>query len=66
MSSLIAFFSRKDENYVGGILKNLEVGNTCRIASIIKEFKDGDTFQIDITNVLLRQKQIRKTMLVQS
>lgn len=48
MSSLIAFFSRKDENYVGGILKNLDIGNTCRVANIIKEFTDGDTFEIEM------------------
>lgn len=46
MSSLIAFFSRRDENYVGGVLKNLEVGNTEIAASIIKELTDADLFQI--------------------
>lgn len=24
---LIAFYSRADENYVGGVLKNLDIGN---------------------------------------
>lgn len=46
MASLIVFFSRRDENYVGGMLKNLEVGNTEAAASIIKELTGADTFQI--------------------
>ena len=28
MKTLIAFFSRADENYIGGALRNIEVGNT--------------------------------------
>ena len=28
MAELIAFFSRGDENYVNGMIKTLEVGNT--------------------------------------
>lgn len=46
MAGLIAFFSRRDENYVGGILKNLEVGNTEIAASIIQKLANADTFQI--------------------
>lgn len=48
MSSLIVFFSRKDENYVGGILKNLEIGNTCRVASIIKKLTESQIFEIEM------------------
>lgn len=46
MSDLIAFFSRRDENYVGGILKNLEIGNTEIAASLIQKLTDADLFQI--------------------
>ena len=28
MAELIAYFSRGDENYVNGEIKNLEIGNT--------------------------------------
>ena len=48
MSSLIVFFSRKDENYVGGILKNLEIGNTCRVAGIIKGLTESQIFEIEM------------------
>ncbi len=37
-NSLIAFYSRADENYVNGTLKYLEIGNTEIAADIIKEF----------------------------
>lgn len=46
MANLIAFFSRKDENYVGGILKTLEVGNTEVAASIIQKLTSAELFQI--------------------
>ncbi len=36
-NSLIAFYSRADENYVNGTLKYLEIGNTEIAADIIKE-----------------------------
>lgn len=44
---LIVFYSRADENYVSGVLKNLEIGNTERAANIIKEFTDADIFKIE-------------------
>lgn len=43
---LIAFYSRADENYVSGTLKNLEIGNTEVVAGIIKELTGGDIFKI--------------------
>lgn len=46
MANLIAFFSRRDENYVGGILKNLEIGNTELAASVMQKLTDADAFQI--------------------
>ena len=44
---LIAFYSRADENYVNGLIKTLEVGNTEVAASIIKELTEADLFKIE-------------------
>ena len=44
---LIAFYSRKGNNYVGGIIKNLSVGNTQVIANKILDYIGGDLFKID-------------------
>lgn len=47
MAELIAFYSRKEENYVNGIIRNLDIGNTEVVAGIIKELTGGDLFQIE-------------------
>ena len=47
MAELIAYFSRRDENYVSGALKQLEVGNTKVVAGIIKKLTGADMFQIE-------------------
>lgn len=44
---LIAFFSRKGQNYVSGSIKNLPVGNTEVVAGMIQEITGGDMFKID-------------------
>lgn len=44
---LIAYYSRRGENYVNGDVKNLEKGNTEIIGEFIQEFTDGDIFIID-------------------
>ncbi len=44
---LIAFYSRADENYVNGLLKTLEVGNTEVAAGIIKELTGAELFKIE-------------------
>ena len=44
---LIAYFSRADNNYVGGQIVNLKVGNTKIAAEIIQEIIGGDLFHID-------------------
>ncbi len=44
---LIAFYSRKGQNYVSGSIKNLSVGNTEVVAGMIKEITGGDMFKID-------------------
>lgn len=43
---LIAYYSRANENYVNGIIKNLKIGNTERVAKIIQEKTGGDLFKI--------------------
>jgi flavodoxin len=47
MKCLIAYFSRKGNNYVDGSIKNLSVGNTEVAAGIIQKLTDGDSFKID-------------------
>jgi len=47
MKSLIAFFSRSGNNYVGGRVMNLPVGNTEVAAGMIRKFTGGETFRID-------------------
>lgn len=42
----IAFYSRADENYVGGALKMLSVGNTKIAAETIQKLTGGDAFEI--------------------
>lgn len=44
---LIAFYSRADENYVNGMLKTLDVGNTEVAAGMIKELTGADVFKIE-------------------
>lgn len=47
MAQLIAFFSRADENYVNGAIRNLDVGNTEIAAGYIHELTGADLFRID-------------------
>lgn len=47
---LIAFYSRADENYVNGLIKELEVGNTEIAAGIIQELTGADLFKIEQVN----------------
>lgn len=44
---LIAFYSRADENYVSGMLRNLTIGNTEVAAGILQELTDADLFKIE-------------------
>ena len=43
--SLIAYYSRKGNNYVGGTIENLPIGNTEVIAKKIKDLVGGDLFE---------------------
>ena len=48
--TLIAYYSRRGENYVNGSIKNLKLGNTEVVAGKIKTLlPDADVFQIDTT-----------------
>ena len=46
--TLIAFFSRADENYFGGAMRYVKVGNTEIVANIIKDLTGADTFKIEM------------------
>ena len=46
--TLIVFFSRADENYFGGAMRYVKVGNTEIVAGIMKELIDADTFKIEM------------------
>jgi flavodoxin len=48
MNTLIAFFSRADENYFGGAYRYIEVGNTEKVALQTKELTDADIFKIEM------------------
>lgn len=47
MAELIAYFSRKHQNYVNGMLKNLEVGNMEIAAGIIQRLTGADLFKLE-------------------
>ena len=48
--TLIAFFSRADENYFGGAMRYVKVGNTEIVVNLMKELIDADTFKIEMLN----------------
>lgn len=45
--TLIAYFSRRGQNYVGGKIVNLPIGNTEVVAQKIEKLTGGETFRID-------------------
>ena len=45
--TLVAFYSRKGENYMPGGLQTLEKGHTARAAEYIQKALDADIFEID-------------------
>jgi flavodoxin len=47
---LIAYFSRAGNNYVGGRIADLPVGNTEVVAKMIQEMAKGDLFHIEAVN----------------
>lgn len=46
--TLIAFFSRADENYFGGKTRYVEVGNTEIVCDIIQKMIEADSFKIEM------------------
>ena len=48
--TLIAFFSRADENYFGGAMRYVKVGNTEIVADIIEDLIPADSFKIEMKN----------------
>ena len=46
--TLIAFFSRAGENYFGGAMRYVKVGNTEIVANIMKDLTGADTFKIEM------------------
>ena len=47
---LIAYYSRADENYFGGAMRYVKVGNTEIVCSIMKELLPADSFKIEMKN----------------
>jgi len=47
MRILIAYYSRSGNNYVGGSIRNLHVGNTEVAAKMIQKLASGDLFKIE-------------------
>ena len=46
--TLIAFFSRADENYFGGAMRYVKVGNTEIVVNEMKDLIEADTFKIEM------------------
>ena len=47
MAAIIAYFSRRGENYVSGKLKELSVGNTEVAAGMLQQLTGADLFQVE-------------------
>lgn len=45
---LIAYFSRAGENYFGGEIRPVSIGNTKICAELLKESLDADVFEIEM------------------
>ena len=48
--TLIAFFSRADENYFGGAMRYIKTGNTEVVVNHMKEMIEADVFKIEMKN----------------
>ena len=48
MKTLIAFYSRADENYFGGALRYVMVGNTEIVSGILRDLTGADVFKIEM------------------
>ena len=45
---IVIYCSRNKENYCSGIIKNLEIGNTKKVANLIKDYLHIDSFEINM------------------
>ena len=50
MAKLVAFYSRADENYFGGSMKYIQIGNTEKAAKMIADMTGADLFKIEQKN----------------
>ena len=50
IKTLVAFFSRADENYFGGAMRYVKVGNTEIVCQQMNEMIEADTFKIEMKN----------------
>ena len=48
--TLIAYFSRADENYFAGAMRYVKQGNTEIVCNLIKDMISADTFKIEMKN----------------
>ena len=48
--TLIAYFSRADENYFSGAMRFVKVGNTEIVCNIMQDLIDADVFKIEMQN----------------
>lgn len=47
MAKLVVFYSRADENYFGGAMRYIEVGNTEKVARMIADATGAELFKIE-------------------
>lgn len=68
MAKLVAFYSRADENYFGGSMKYIQIGNTEKAAKMIADMTGADfsksskrfPMPLIIIPALHRQKRINR------
>ncbi len=48
--TLIAYYSRADENYFGGAMRYVKTGNTEIVCNSVKDLIDADVFKIEMKN----------------
>lgn len=49
--TLIAFFSRAGENYFGGSMRTVEIGNTEIVVGLMRELVEADVLKIEMANL---------------
>lgn len=47
MKKLVVFYSRSGENYFGGTMKYIPIGNTEKVAKIISDISGADIFKLE-------------------